>query len=159
VILGRLTIPRPVDVQAAQMSLPHSVALAVAMAALAEDGLALSVTDYETSLDDPQVKLIEALVRCEVDPQVEAATTAEAVPARVTIAMRDGTKHSTFVSAPKGSPSRPFTHADHIGRFRRELSKRLTGETCDELVDIAENLADLDNVKRITDLLTVARPR
>src|SRR5580700_10674013 len=42
VILGRLTIPKPIDVQAAQMSLPHSAALAVAMASAAEDGFALS---------------------------------------------------------------------------------------------------------------------
>ena len=157
VILGRLTIPRPVDVQAAQMSLPHSAALAVAMAGAAEDGFALSVTDYASSLHDPQVKLIEELVRFEVDPQVEAVTTAESVPARVTISMKDGTRHSTFVSAPKGSPSRPFTHDDHIARFRRELSKRLTGRACDEIVDIAENLSDLDKVARITDLLACPR--
>jgi 2-methylcitrate dehydratase PrpD len=156
VILGRLTIPRPVDVQAAQMSLPHSAALAVAMAGAAEDGFALSVTDYASSLHDPQVKRIEELVRCEVDPEVEAATTAESVPARVTISMKDGTRHSVFVSAPKGSPSRPFTHDDHVARFRRELSRRLTEKTCDELVDIAENLADLDKVERITELLTLA---
>jgi 2-methylcitrate dehydratase PrpD len=153
VILGRLTIPKPIDVQAAQMSLPHSAALAVAKAEIAEDGFALSVTDYESSIDDPRVKQMEARVRCEVDPEVEAATTAEAVPARVIITMKDGRKHSTFVSAPKGSPSRPFTHDDHIARFRRELTKRLTGKTCDEIVEIAENLADLDKVKRITDLL------
>jgi 2-methylcitrate dehydratase PrpD len=159
VILGRLTIPRPIDVQAAQMSLPHSAALALAMAALAEEGFALSVTDYETSLDDPQVRQIEALVRCEVDPQVEAATTAEAVPARVIIAMQDGTKHATFVSAPKGSPSRPFGHDDHVARFRRELTKRLGDKACDEMVDIAEHLADLDKVKRVTDLLAGARSR
>jgi 2-methylcitrate dehydratase PrpD len=157
VILGRLTIPKPIDVQAAQMSLPHSAALAVARAPSAEAGFALSVTDYETSLREPCVKRIEALVRCEVDPEVEAATTAESVPARVIIAMKDGTKHSTFVSAPKGSPSRPFTHGDHIARFRRELAKRLTAKSCDEIVDIAENLADLDRVRRITDLLAVAR--
>ena len=157
VILGRLTIPRPVDVQAAQMSLPHSAALAVAMAGAAEDGFALSVTDYASSLHDPQVKLIEELVRYEVDPQVEAVTTAESVPARVTISMKDGTRHSTFVSAPKGSPSRPFTHDDHIARFRRELSKRLTGRACDEIIDIAENLSDLDKVARITDLLACPR--
>jgi 2-methylcitrate dehydratase PrpD len=159
VILGRLTIPRPIDVQAAQMSLPHSAALALAMAALAKEGFALSVTDYETSLDDPQVRQIEALVRCEVDPQVEAATTAEAVPARVIIAMQDGTKHATFVSAPKGSPSRPFSHDDHVARFRRELTKRLGDKACDEMVDIAEHLADLDKVKRVTDLLAGARSR
>jgi 2-methylcitrate dehydratase PrpD len=159
VILGRLTIPEPVDVQAAQMSLPHSAALAVAMAPSAEDGFALSVTDYESSLHDPRVKQIERLVRCEVDPEVEAATTAESVPARVIITMKDRTHHSAFVAAPKGSPSRPFTHGDHVARFRRELTKRLGESACNELVDIAENLADLDKVVRITDLLAVASPR
>jgi 2-methylcitrate dehydratase PrpD len=156
VILGRLTIPKPVDIQAAQMSLPHSAALAVAMAHSAEDGFALAVSDYESSLNDPRVKEIERRVRCEVDPEVEAATTAESVPARVIITMKDGTKHSAFVSAPKGSPSRPFTHGDHVARFRRELTKRLTEKACDEIVDIAENLADLDKIKRITDVLAVA---
>jgi 2-methylcitrate dehydratase PrpD len=116
------------------------------------------VTDYERSLHDPRVKEIEALVRCEVDPQVEAATTAEAVPARVVIGMKDGSQHSAFVPAPKGSPSRPFSHADHIARFRRELSKRLSERACDELIDIAANLADLDKVARITDLLAGALP-
>jgi 2-methylcitrate dehydratase PrpD len=157
VILGRLTIPRPVDLQAAQMSLPHSAALAVAMGPIADEGFALGVPDYESSLDDAQVKRIEACVRCEVDPEVEAATTAEAVPARVTITMKDGASHSTFIPAPKGSPSRPFTHADHVARFRRELTKRLTGKTCDEIVQIAENLADLDKIEQITNLLAVAQ--
>jgi 2-methylcitrate dehydratase PrpD len=159
VILGRLTIPKPIDVQAAQMSLPHSAALAAAMAQSAQDGFALSVTDYESSLRDPRVQRIEALVRCEVDAEVEAATTAESVPARVIITEKGGAKHSTFVSAPKGSPSRPFTHDDHIARFRRELTKRVTAKACDEILEIAENLADLDKVKRITDLLGVARTR
>jgi 2-methylcitrate dehydratase PrpD len=157
VILGRLTIPKPIDLQAAQMSLPHSAALAVAMAAIADEGFALSVAEYETSLDNVRVKQIESRVRCEVDPEVEAATTAEAVPARVRITMKDGASHSIFVPAPKGSPSRPFTHADHVARFRRELTGRLTERTCDELVEIAENLADLDQVERITSLLAVAR--
>ncbi|HEY6258559.1 MAG TPA: MmgE/PrpD family protein [Xanthobacteraceae bacterium] len=156
VILGRLTIPKPIDVQAAQMSLPHSVALAVALAASAADGFALSVIDYEKSLDDPRVKLIETRVRCEVDREVEAATTAEAVPARIALTMKDGTAHSTFVAAPKGSPSRPFTRDDHIARFRRELTRRWTEKTCDEVIDVAENLADLDKVARLTDLLAVA---
>jgi 2-methylcitrate dehydratase PrpD len=153
VILGRLTIPRPIDLQAAQMSLPHSAALALARAQSAEDGFALSVTDYDSSLHDPRVKKIESLVRCEVDPEVEAATSAESVPARVIITLKDGIKHSIFVSAPKGSPSRPFTHQDHVARFRRELSKRWSGKTCDEVIEFAENLADLDKVTRITDLL------
>jgi 2-methylcitrate dehydratase PrpD len=153
VILGRLTIPRPVDLQAAQMSLPHSAALAIAKAQSAEDGFALSVGDYEASLHDPRVKAIEGRVRCEVDPKVEAATTAESVPANVVITLNSGARHSVFVSAPKGSPSRPFTHQDHVARFRRELAKRLSQKACDEIIDMAENLADLDKVTRITDRL------
>ena len=155
VIRGRLTIPQPIDVQAAQMSLPHSAALAAAIGPV-DDGFALSVADYERSLGDPRVKRIEKLVRCEVHSQVEAATTAAAVPARVTITLTDGSKHSVFVPAPKGSPSRPFSHDDHVARFRRELANRLTAYACDQIVEIAENLADLDKVRRLTDLLTVA---
>ena len=156
VILGRLTMPNPVDVQAAQMSLPHSAALAVALAASADEGFALSVIDYERSLGDPRVKEIEARVRCEVDPEVEAATTAEAVPARLVVTLKDGTRHSVFVTAPKGSPSRPFTHADHVARFRRELARRWDAKACDQVVAIAENLADLDKVEQMSDLLTTA---
>jgi 2-methylcitrate dehydratase PrpD len=156
VILGRLTIPRPVDVQAAQMSLPHSAALAATIGHAADGGFALSVGDYERSLDDPRIRSIEQLVRCEVDREVEAAMTAEAVPARVTIMLKDGSKHSVFVSAPKGSPSRPFTHEDHVARFRRTLANRLAAGACDEIVEIAENLADLDKVRRLTDLATAA---
>jgi 2-methylcitrate dehydratase PrpD len=155
VILGRLTIPKPVDVQAAQMSLPHSVALAAAMAASAEEGFALNVVDYERSLDDPRVKQIEARVRCEVDPQVEAATTAEAVPARVTVTLKDASTHSRFVTAPNGSPSRPFAHGDHVARFRRELARRWDDKICDQVVAVAENLVDLPKVGLITDLIAV----
>jgi 2-methylcitrate dehydratase PrpD len=156
VILGRLTIARPIDLQAAQMSLPHSAALALARAASAGDGFALTVADYERSLDDPCVKAIEQLVRCEVDPQVEAATTAESVPARVIVRLKDGRAHTIFVPAPKGSPSRPFLHHDHVARFRRELSKRWRQGICDEIIHIAEDLAGLDRVTRLTDLLACA---
>src|SRR5580704_4709259 len=124
VILGRLTIPRPVDVQAAQMSLPHSVALAAVLAPKAGDGFALSVRDYEKSISDNAVKEVERHVRCEVDPEVEKATTAESVPARIIIKLKSGATLTTFVPAPKGSPSRPFTPADHAARFRRELERR-----------------------------------
>jgi len=132
------------------------VALAVAMAACAEEGFALGVLDYEQSLDDPRVKQIEARVRCEVDPEVEAATTAEAVSARVTVTMKNGTTHSRFVAAPKGSPSRPFAHDDHVARFRRELARRWDDKTCDQVIAIADNLVDLPKVERITDLIAAA---
>jgi 2-methylcitrate dehydratase PrpD len=153
VILGRLTIPRPVDVQAAQMSLPHSVALAAVLAAKAGDGFALSVRDYEQSLADSAVKEVERHVRCEVDPEVERATTAESVPARVVLTLKSGATLTTFVPAPKGSPSRPFTPADHAARFHRELGRRWPEERCDAVVEMSRNFLRLDDMGELVRLI------
>ena len=119
------------------MSLPHTAALAAAIGTAAADGFALSVADYKRSREDPRVERIQKLVHCEVNSQVEAATTAAAVPARITIILTDRSKHSVFVPLPKGSPSRPFNHDDHIARAcepiygsRLRPDRRDRGESC-----------------------------
>jgi 2-methylcitrate dehydratase PrpD len=154
VILGRLTIPRPVDTQAAQMSLPHSVALAAVLAPKASEGFALGVRDFEMSIKDPAVKAVERRVRCEVDPVVEAATTEESVPARIVIKLTSGKTLSTFVPAPKGSPSRPFTRDDHVARFRRELARRWPSSRCDRIVDLSRRLVSLKDMDEMINLIT-----
>jgi 2-methylcitrate dehydratase PrpD len=154
VIFGRLTIPRPVDVQAAQMSLPHSVALAAVLAPKTADGFALTVHDYEDSLQNPAVKTVEQRVRCAVDPTVEAATTAESVPARIVLKLSGGATHTAFVSAPKGSPSRPFTSADHVARFRQELLRRWSPTRCDSIVEMSRRLTSLKDLRPLLKLIT-----
>ncbi|MGA2895121.1 MAG: MmgE/PrpD family protein [Xanthobacteraceae bacterium] len=153
VILGRLTIARPVDVQAAQMSLPHSVALAAVLASKAGEGFALSVRDYEQSISDGVVKDVERHVRCEVDPEVENATTAESVPARIVIKLKSGAMLTTFVPAPKGSPSRPFTPVDHAARFRLELERRWPAERCNAIVEMSRNLLGLKTMRELVGLI------
>jgi 2-methylcitrate dehydratase PrpD len=153
IILGRLTISRPVDIQAAQMSLPHSVALAAVLAPKAGEGFALSIRDYEESLGDPAVKRLEKQVRCEVDSGVEAATTPESVPARIVLTLKSGASHEIFISAPKGSPSRPFSPADHEARFRNELIRRWPQKRCDEMVGMARSLRTLPDMGEIIGLL------
>ena len=153
IILGRLTIPRPIDVQAAQMSLPHSAALAAVLAPKAGEGFALSVRDYEDSLEDRRVKHVEGCIRCEVDPQVEQATSAESVPARIVLTLNSGANHELFVSAPKGSPSRPFAHEDHAARFHRELQRRWPQTRRDEIVDITRHLRSLPDMQQFVGLL------
>ena len=59
---------------------------------------ALSVRDYEQSISDSTVKEVERHVRCEVDPEVEKATTAESVPARIVIKLKSGATLTTFVA-------------------------------------------------------------
>jgi len=153
VILGRLTIPRPIDVQAAQMSLPHSAALAAVLAPGADDGFALSVRDYERSLDDPAVKALESRIRCEVDAEVEAHTSAESVPAHIVLRLASGESHTIFVPAPKGSPSRPFSRDDHVARFHRELERRWPSARRDEIVELSRRLISLTDMNRLLGLL------
>lgn len=153
VILGRLTIPRPVDVQAAQMSLPHSAALAAVLASTAGEGFALSVRDYEDNLSNAAVKDVESRIRCEVDSQVESATSTESVPARILLTLNSGATHEIFVAAPKGSPSRPFTREDHKARFHRELERRWPQPRRNEIADISRSLNTLADMQQLVGLL------
>jgi 2-methylcitrate dehydratase PrpD len=144
IIAGRLTNPHPVDLQAAQMCLPFSVALA-ATAALAPDFLpALSVADYEAGLVDREVFELEARTSVDLDDEVEAASDERSTAARVSVALRDGRKLAIFVPAPKGSPSRPFTAEEQEERFVRELSRRLPDQACADIIGLASDLDRLD---------------
>ena len=146
VISGRLTRNDPIDVQAAQMSLPFSVSLASHVGRDAGSDHSLSVRDFESGQDDRSIRSLANRVRCEIDPEIEAKTTPESVPAKVRLDLKSGAQHSVFVSAPKGSPSRPYTRENHIGRFRYELSQRLSDEICDELINAAENPLSVEDV-------------
>jgi 2-methylcitrate dehydratase PrpD len=154
VILGRLTIPNPVDIQAAQMSLPHSAALAATLARNVPEGFSLSVKDYEENLRNPAVQALERRVRCEVDPEVEQATSAESVAARIILRLQSGATLSTFVPAPKGSPSRPFTSTDHMTRFRHELGRRWPASRCDDIISKSRDFTALNSISSLINMLS-----
>src|SRR3954464_9684163 len=59
IIQGRLTNPHPVDLQAAQMSLPFSVALAAKIALTPGEVPALAVADFEAGLTDRDVATLQ----------------------------------------------------------------------------------------------------
>jgi hypothetical protein len=58
--------------------------------------------------------------------------------------LRDGRTLSKLVPAPKGSPSQPFTGAEHEARFTQELSSRVPEKVCFEIVAMSQNLDHLD---------------
>ena len=144
IILGRLTNPHPVDLQAAQMCLPFSVALA-AKVALGPGGITtVGVPDFEDGLKDRSLYDIEERTTIALDDEVEAASNELSTAARVSVVLRDGRKLSMLVSAPKGSPSQPFTAAEHEARFTQELSPRVGDKTCAEIVAMLRDLDRLD---------------
>jgi 2-methylcitrate dehydratase PrpD len=138
IILDRLTLADPPDVQAAQMSLPFSVAIAFVRG---DPSLILGVAEYEWGIRNPAVRALAARVRCEVDPEVEAAMTAEAVPARISVRFTSGAERSIYVEAPPGSPSRAFSRHDHVARFCQALEPRLGAEGCARVVAAAADFA------------------
>lgn len=144
IILGRLTNPHPVDLQAAQMCLPFSVALASKLLLAPGRVPTISVTDFEAGLSDRSLYAIEELTAIELDDEVEAASNEVSTAARVSVTLHDGRNFAKLVAAPKGSPSQPFTSAEHAARFTQELSSRVPEKVCSEIVVMSKNLDQLD---------------
>jgi 2-methylcitrate dehydratase PrpD len=155
IIAGRLTIPHPVDLQAAQMCLPFSVALASKIPLRPGEVPAITVADYEAGLSDRSLFELEDRTVIALDDEVEAVSNELSTAARVSVVLRDGRKLSTLVPAPKGSPARPFTAAEHETRFVQELSRRVSKRTSAEIVAMAMDLDRLDP-RRLCVMLGVA---
>jgi 2-methylcitrate dehydratase PrpD len=152
IIQGRLTNPHPKDLQAAQMCLPFSVALA-AKVALAGDAVpALTVADYEAGLGDRALRELETRTTIALDDEVEAASNALSTAARVQVRLRDGRELAAFVAAPRGSAGNPLRPDEHAARFTAELMQRVGAATCGEIVAIARDLDRLD-ARRLGELL------
>jgi 2-methylcitrate dehydratase PrpD len=144
IIQGRLTNPHPIDLQAAQMCLPFSVALAAHIPFAAGRTPDVTVADYEAGLADRRLFEIEERTTIRLDDEVEAASNALSTAAKVSVELRDGRKLSILVPAPKGSPSRPFTAQEHEARFTQELSSRISEEACADIIALAKDLDRLD---------------
>jgi 2-methylcitrate dehydratase PrpD len=144
IIQGRLTNPHPVDLQAAQMCLPFSVAVAAKIPLAAGQPTTLAVADYEQGLADRSLFALEDRTTIALDDEVEAASNALSTAARVTVRLRDGRELSKLVPAPKGSAGNPFTAEEHEARFSQELSLRVSDKTCAEIIAMARDLDRLD---------------
>src|SRR3546814_5452512 len=71
VIQGRLTNRHPKDIQAAQISLPFSVALASGIGFRAPEIPMLTVSHYLEHIHNPAVGPIEVKLKMKINPQVE----------------------------------------------------------------------------------------
>ena len=144
IIAGRLTNPHPVDLQAAQMCLPFSVALASKIALAPGRMPNIAVADYEAGLADRGLYELEERTTSELDEEVEAASNELSTAARVSVELRDGRALSILIPAPKGSAKNTFTAAEHEARFTQELSSRLRGNVCAEIIGMSKDLDRFD---------------
>jgi 2-methylcitrate dehydratase PrpD len=144
IIQGRLTNPHPVDLQAAQMCLPFSVALASKIKLAPGQIATLGISDFEAGLKDQSLHELEERTTIALDDEVEAASNELSTAARVSVTLRDGRTLSRLVPAPKGSPSRSFTGEEHEARFMQELSSRVSEKVCGEIIAMSRDLDRLD---------------
>jgi 2-methylcitrate dehydratase PrpD len=152
IIEGRLTNKHPVDLQAAQMSLPFSVAVA-AQVPLTDHSPDLTVIDFEAGLSDAAVHGLEQRTTIALDDEVEAASNDLSTAARVSVTLNDGRALAMLVPAPKGSPTKPFTDAEQEERFTRELATRIPPKSCADIIAMARDLDRLDP-SRLCGMLT-----
>jgi 2-methylcitrate dehydratase PrpD len=144
IIAGRLTNKHPADLQAAQMCLPFSVALAAKISLPPGRVPTLAVEDYRAGLADRGLHDIEERTTLDIDEEVETASNALSTAARVSVVLRDGRALSRLVKAPKGSAADPFTGAEHEARFIAELSRRVSDRICARIVAMSKDLDSLD---------------
>jgi len=153
IIQGRLTVGEPKDVQAGQMSLPFCMAMVVRKGRDVPAGFAINIDDFDAALADPQTMAISKAINCALDPDAERVSTEQSVGAKVAFKLKSGKTVETFIEAPKGSASRPFTMDDHVARFRAEMTRRYTPAQVDVLLDEVRGFAGAANPDRLIQLL------
>ena len=70
------------------------------------------------------------------------------------VKMKDGKTYSQYVDRPLGEPYKPLTRDGLIDKFMEqvEFSRLVDMKDAEKLVNLLENLEDVDNVNRITEL-------
>jgi len=141
VIQSMLTQLDPPDLQSAQLSVPFSLAMALALGKERGPGAAIRREDYETALKSAAVCALSMRVRCVVDAEIEAGTNTEEVPSRVTVRLADGRELVARVDHPRGSPHRRMAWDELQALFADTVVEVLPHATIGKVADL---VADLD---------------
>lgn len=150
VIQGMLTKNDPHDMQSAMLSVPFSLALALALGRARGPAAGITPADYDNTLADPAVRALAMRVRCVVDPVIEAKTTTEEVPSRVTIKLADGRTLEASVDHPRGSPRRPLAWNEISALFGDTLAGALPDSSIRNIIDLVAGLDGKSSARDIT---------
>jgi 2-methylcitrate dehydratase PrpD len=157
VIQGMLTQNDPKDMQSAMLSVPFSLAMALALGRSRGAAAGITPTDYDNLIADPAVRALSMRVRCVVDPEIEAKTNTEEVPSRVTLKLADGRTVEAKVDHPRGSPHRPMAWDEIAGLFRDTVAGALPAKSIDRVLDVVANLDGKSKARDITAAFQAAR--
>jgi 2-methylcitrate dehydratase PrpD len=133
------------SVMAARVSVPYCIAVAAVDGALGQAQFA------PARIADPLVRRVldrtDIVAAADLDPLYP-----EKFPARVTIAMEDGTRFTETVLLPKGDPGNPLTPAELEAKFRGNCAA-LPGERVEALLAAVRGLPDAPSLGPLAALL------
>jgi 2-methylcitrate dehydratase PrpD len=113
VVAGKLTHGDPPDLQSAQLSIPFSLAMALALGRTRGPQAGIRRNDYEAALKSPAVCALSTRVRCVVDAEIEAGTNTEEVPSR----RDDQARRRALAHCPRSASARQPAPAHDVGRI------------------------------------------
>lgn len=138
-------IRQPANGEAAQFSIPFSVAVAL----LCGDASPFQFTDERVR--DPHIRRFMERVRVEVRPEMDRllprkrGATAEIVTA-------DGRTFRAAIDVARGEPEAPFTAADIEAKFAK-VAEGVLGDGVSRVIDTVRQLEKLSDVGELTSLL------
>jgi len=150
VIQGMLTQNDPKDMQSAMLSVPFSLAMALALGRVRGPAAGVTPADYDNLIADPAVRALSMRVRCVVDAEIEAKTNTEEVPSRVTLKLADGRTLEAKVDHPRGSPHRPMAWNEISDLFRDTVAGDLPAQSIKNVIDLVAGLDGKSTPREIT---------
>lgn len=133
----------------AQFSIPYTVAAAAIRGKVFIDDFT------EASIRDRKVLEFAQKVKAEIDPELDKIPQMIS-PTRIELETRGGGHYSKYVEYVKGHPKNPMTMAEVTEKFQnclRFAAIPLRQEQITQLIRLVSNLEEVDDVRRLTQLL------
>jgi len=138
-------IYRPYDLMAAQYSIPFCLALSLYYDPRNPDSF-----DHRT-IRDRRILSMARRVRISVDPEIEKKGWDRA--ARVTVRLRNGSRHSALVIHFRGTPKNPLSPSELEDKVARLTWNLISGETRDRLLEQVSSFEKLKTISTLSPLL------
>ncbi len=128
----------------AQLSFPY------VMAAALRTGAIELATFGDAMRADPRIVADTRKVTVRADPECCASYPKQG-PARVTLTMMDGARHTLYVAQPGGAPERPLSDADLQAKFRMMVSGKISAANADAAIDAVWSIERMPRVRTLID--------
>jgi len=138
--------PHPANMLSAKFSIPYAVAAAIVHGTTGVDAF------YPQMVEHPQIPSLAEKVDVQTDGNMDLRRY-DYPTAKVTVTLSDGRNLRQEVAAHRGDSRNPVHHEELQGKFL-SLAREALGEECaTQVIEMAGNLENLDNIRQLTGLL------